>query len=180
MESDDHYGATLAAIATGVAAEDYRETANAKLGMDKLRKYFASNPPPTLHHRAMLLWAARYQSDLITDEEKQSTVRDLLRLQRPDGGWATASLGDWKRADGKEQDTKTSDGYGTGFVVFVLRQADVSKSQEAIRMGVQWLKSNQRESGRWFARSLYKDNKHFLSHAGSAFAVMALDACDAL
>ena len=179
MESDDHYGATVAAIATGVAPDNYRETNAAKAGLEKLKSYLANNPPPTLHHKAMLLWSARYQPELITEQNKQETVRELLELQRSDGGWATASLGDWERGDGKEQDTTTSDGYGTGFVVFVLRQADVPKSEESIQKGIRWLKSNQRQSGRWFARSLYKDNKHYLTHAGSAFAVMALDACDA-
>jgi hypothetical protein len=33
----------------------------------------------------------------------------------------------WERSDGKQQDLATSDGYGTGFVVFVLRQATVAK-----------------------------------------------------
>ena len=47
-------------------------------------------------------------------------------------------------------------------------------NDERMQRGVEWLKANQRESGRWIARSLYKDNKHYLSHAGSAFAVMAL------
>ncbi|MCA9211603.1 MAG: squalene--hopene cyclase [Planctomycetales bacterium] len=180
MESDDHYGVTLAAIAVGVAPDNYRDTPAAKAGMEKLRNYLAKNPPPTSHHQAMLLWAARYHSDLIDTDQKSATVDRLLKLQQPDGGWAVASLGDWKRADGNEQDTKTSDGYGTGFVLFALRQADVPSTDGAVQRGVQWLKSNQRQSGRWFSRSLYKDNKHFLSHAGSAFAIMALDACDAL
>ena len=54
MESDDHYGATIAAIATGVAPENYRQTPQAMAGIKKLRQYFANNPPPTLHHQAML------------------------------------------------------------------------------------------------------------------------------
>ena len=37
------------------------------------------------------------------------------------------------------------------------------------------MKANQRESGRWFTRSLVNDdNKHYLAHIGSAFAVMAI------
>ena len=31
--------------------------------------------------------------------------------------------------------------------------------------------------GRWFTRSLNRDNKHYLSHVGTAFAVMALAEC---
>ena len=40
-------------------------------------------------------------------------------------------------------------------------------------------KTHQRESGRWFSRSLHADSKHYITHAGTAFAVMALAACDA-
>ncbi len=32
-------------------------------------------------------------------------------------------------------------------------------------------------SGRWYTRSLYRDNHHFITHAGTAMAVMALEAC---
>jgi hypothetical protein len=39
---------------------------------------------------------------------------------------------------------------------------------------IAWLKANQRASGRWFTRSLKKDSRHFITHAGTAFAVMAL------
>ena len=35
------------------------------------------------------------------------------------------------------------------------------------------------ESGRWFTRSLNRDNYHFLTHAGTAFAVMALSETNA-
>ena len=49
-----------------------------------------------------------------------------------------------------------------------------------IRKGVAWLKANQRESGRWFTRSANRDSKHFISHAGTAFAMMALAECGEL
>jgi len=35
MESDNHYGVTLAAIAVGVAPETYRETDEAQAGLKK-------------------------------------------------------------------------------------------------------------------------------------------------
>ena len=89
-----------------------------------------------------------------------------------------ATLGDWKRSDGKEQDLETSDGYGTGFVIYALRSAGVSTDSDQIQRGVKWLKTHQRTSGRWFTRSLNKDNRHFISHAGTAMAVMALSASD--
>ena len=177
MESDDHYGATMAAIAVGVAPGDYAQTDKAQQGLKKLQQYLRDNPPPTAHHRAMLLWASTYTDGILTKQQQTKIVEELLSLQGKDGGWALAALGDWKRADKKKQDKTTSDGYGTGFVVYVLRRAGVSADDPRIEKAVVWLKKNQRQSGRWFTRSLNKDNHHFISHAGSAFALMALAEC---
>jgi hypothetical protein len=46
-----------------------------------------------------------------------------------------------------------------------------------IQRGLRWLEANQRASGRWYTRSLYRDTQHFITHAGTAMAVMALEAC---
>lgn len=177
MESDDHYGATLAVLAVGLAPGDYAQTPQAQLGLAKLQEYFAANPAPTLHHRAMLLWADTKVPGTMTAEDRSATEADLLAAQRPDGGWAAASLGDWAREDGSAQDVETSDGYGTGFVIYVLRQQGLPADDAQLQRGIQWLTSNQRQSGRWYSRSLWKDNMHYLTHAGTAFAVMALAEC---
>ena len=178
MEDDDGYGVCLAALAVSVAPDDYRETEAAQRGLAGIRNYLAANPPPTLHHRMMLLWADSYGADVLTDEQAQQCVTELRDLQHADGGWGIAQLGDWPRADDSPQDLETSNGYGTGFAVFVMRRAGVPADDPAIEQGIAWLKSNQRASGRWFTRSLYKDSKHFITHAGTAFAVMALAECE--
>ena len=179
MESDDDYGVSVAALAVAVAPDDYRETAAAQRGLEGIRKYLAANPPPTLHHRMMLVWADGYGADVLSDEQKQESVAQLRALQHDDGGWGIAQLGNWEREDGSPQDTATSDGYGTGFAVYVLRRAGVAADDPAIENGIAWLKSNQRASGRWFTRSLHSDSEHFITHAGTAFAVMALAECAA-
>jgi squalene-hopene/tetraprenyl-beta-curcumene cyclase len=178
MESDDDFGASMIALAVGAAPDDYRQTEAAQAGLARLRAYVAAHPAPTLHHRAMLLWADSYKLDLLTDEDRQSTVADVLSLQNNDGGWALGALGDWQRSDGQEQDRETSDGYGTGFVIYVLRRSGIAADDERLQRGIAWLKSSQRASGRWYTRSLNKDSQHFISHAGTAFAVMAIAACE--
>lgn len=178
MESDDHYGVTLAAIALGVAPDDYAKSELAQAGLKKIRAYLAANAAPTLHHTAMTLWAASYTPDLMPAVEKETAIKQLRALQKADGGWALATLGNWKRADDKEQDLETSDGYGTGFVLYVLRRSGVPATDPALVRGIAWLKQHQRASGRWFTRSLHKDNKHFITHAGTAMAVMALGECE--
>ncbi len=178
MEIDDAYGATLAAIAAGVAPEGYAQTEAARKGLDGIRRWLKAHPPQDLHHKAMTLWAASYVDGIASSEEKAAMVKELRAAQLPDGGWSAASLLAWKRADKKEQDPKTSDGYGTGFIVYALRRAGVPASDPAVQKGVAWLKANQRVSGRWFTRSLTKDETHYLTDAGSAFAILALSACE--
>lgn len=178
MENDDHYGVTLAALAVGVAPEDYAKTEPAKKGLDGLRTWLIANPPQHTHHKAMILWVSTYLDGFMTPDEQRGAKEELLAKQLPDGGWSASSLGNWERKDKSEQELKTSDGYGTGLSIFILRRAGVPAETPELRKGVAWLKANQRESGRWFTRSLFKDNKHYLTHAGTAFAVMALQACE--
>lgn len=177
MESDEHYGVTLAAIATGAAPDGYAQTPAAQAGLAKIRAFLKQHPPNDLHHKGMILWAASYVDNLITPVDRSKWIKELLAAERPGGGWGFATLYPWDRGDDKQQDLNTTDGYGTGFVVYVLRRSGVAADHEAVARGVTWLKTHQRESGRWFTRSLNKDNEHFISHAGSAFAVMALAAC---
>ena len=178
-EHDDYYGATFAAVGVGHAPDDYRDTEAARKGLDHLRRYFRETPPPSLHHRAMLLWASTRVDGLMTPDQQAETIRTLLALQRPDGGWNLPSLGDWKRRDGSPNDKDApADGFGTGFVVYVLRQAGVPRDHEKVRAGVAWLKANQRESGRWFTRSVNHDRAHLIANAGTGFALLAIRACE--
>ncbi len=178
FEHDDSYGALLAALAVATAPQAYARTEKASAGIAKLKGYLAKNPPPALHHKTWLLWGATKLSGLMSNEQKLQTVKELLALQRDDGGWSLPSLGDWKGHNGRENDKNApSDGYATGLVVYVLRQAGTPAKDEAIRRGVDWLRTNQRASGRWFTRSLNSNGAHFITNAGTAFAVMALTAC---
>jgi squalene-hopene/tetraprenyl-beta-curcumene cyclase len=178
LEYDDYFGAILAAVATGLAPDDYRRSETAQRGIKKLKEYLHKTPAPNLHHKAWLLWASMKLDGLLTPDERQQAIKDLLALQRDDGGWNLASLGDWKGFDGRENDKNApSDGYGTGLVVYVLRQAGVPVKDEAMQRGFRWLRSNQRASGRWFTRSLNTDRAHYITNAGTAFAVLALAAC---
>ncbi len=178
MEHDDYYGATMAALAVGIAPGDYAKTDLAQAGLVKLNAYFAKTPAPDLHHRAMLLWASTKVDGLLAPEQQKTIVKELLEKQHDDGGWCLPSLGQYKRRDKTDNDAHApSDGYATGFVLYVLRQAGQKADDAMIQKGVAWLKSNQREGGRWFTRSLNNDKVHYITNAGTAFCVLALDAC---
>jgi squalene-hopene/tetraprenyl-beta-curcumene cyclase len=181
LEHDDYFGAVYATIAVGLAPDGYARTEKAQAGLDRLRSYFKATPAPDLHHRAMLLWASASVEGLLTGSGKADIIKELLAAQRPDGGWSLPGLGDWRRGDDTPNDHKDpSDGYATGLVVFVLRQAHVPAKDEKIQQGVRWLQTQQRASGRWFTRSLNTDRYHFITNAGTSYAVLALHACDAL
>ena len=177
-EIEEHYGVTMAAIGAGIAPDGYSGTPAARKGLEKIRRYLRNNPPANIHNRAMKMLASLHVDGIMTKPERQKVVDDLFALQKPDGGWNLATLGaNWKRADGAPQDYQTSDGYGTGFAIYVLRTAGVSAEDRRIQKGIRWLKSHQRASGRWFTRSMDKDSKQFITHSGTAYAVLALAAC---
>jgi squalene-hopene/tetraprenyl-beta-curcumene cyclase len=180
MEHDDYYGATLGALAAGIAPEGYAKSDAAKAGLEKVRGYLAKTPAPDLHHRAMLLWASAKVDGLLTSDRQKAIVVELKATQRADGGWCLPALGGYKRRDeakSPNDPAAPSDGYATGLVVYVLRQAGVPATDPAVARGVAWLRANQRESGRWYTRSLNNDRAHYITNAGSAFAVLALAAC---
>jgi len=177
MEHDDYFGAVYAAVGVGMAPGDYARSPVVHDGLDRLRDYLKKHAAPDLHHKTWHLWAASRIPDVMTDAEKQATIKELLSKQREDGGWSLPSLGSWKRRDGSDNDPKAdSDGYATGLVLYVLKEAGLKKGDDAIQRGVHWLQTHQTESGRWFTRSLNNDKAHYITNAGTAFAVMALRA----
>jgi squalene-hopene/tetraprenyl-beta-curcumene cyclase len=109
-------------------------------------------------------------------------LAELLALQRADGGWSTSALlSDWKGLSGSRAlDPETSDGYGTGFVMVVARELGIPADDARLRRGVDWLRANQRRSGKWFTHSPVNDCGNLISNVGSAFAILALQACGEL
>ncbi|MCZ6711082.1 MAG: squalene--hopene cyclase, partial [Gammaproteobacteria bacterium] len=183
FEQDDHYGVTLMAIAMGMAPSSYTKTEPALSGISRLHDYLGNHPPVEIHHKAMLLWAARYDRDLISGEQRRQWIQELSTLQRPDGGWASGDLGEWRQIRGLSTDPPVNvetDGYGTGFVTYVLLQAGVEASDERIQRGITWLKTNQRRDGKWWTQSLRNesDTSNFLTHTGTVFALKALVASE--
>jgi squalene-hopene/tetraprenyl-beta-curcumene cyclase len=182
-ETDTHHTLTLAALAAGIAPEGYARSSEAQDGLTKLRRYFAKNPPQSLHAQTLLLWASLHLDGLMTAAERRATVQKLLARQGRDGGWSYEALSAWQMHPRLLE--KDSDGYSTGFAVYVLRQAGVPANRAEITSGVRWLRNNQRASGRWVtpapvgktegrvgSRDLYAQN------LGTAFAILALNATD--
>lgn len=182
MEHDDYYGAVYAALGVGHAPEGYAKTDKAQAGLDKLKAYLTKNKPPELHHALLLAWASTHLDGLLTDQQRAEILDAVRKEQRPDGGWNLASLGrTWKGNDGRKPDLASpSDAYATGLTVVVLRACGDKPDSPSITRAASWILANQRASGRWVTRSLNNDRHHYISNAGSAYAILALEAAGKL
>jgi len=177
LEYDDYFGAVYAALGVGAAPDGYSQTPEAQKGLAKLRTYFQKNPAPNLHHKVWLLWASTKMDHLMTPAARQQTIEELWKLQQGDGGWSLPSL--WKPSPMRAKDKQAaSDGYATGLAIYVLKQAGLSPSDPRMAKGLAWLKTHQRESGRWFTPSLNGSRRNVITNAGTALCAMALRACE--
>ncbi|MEC8962785.1 MAG: squalene--hopene cyclase [Pseudomonadota bacterium] len=194
FEQDDHYGVTLLTIAMGMAPESYTSVEPAQTGIRRMLDYLQRYAPEEVHHRAMMLWAGKYFDGLVSAGEREHWIDELLKLQKTSGGWASGDLGRWRQRapetggyshlDPKLVEREyppvmidpNGDGYGTGFVLYVLLQAGVPVSHDQIQQGLAWLRQNQQADGKWFTNSLRNetDTSNFLTHTGTIFALMAL------
>jgi squalene-hopene/tetraprenyl-beta-curcumene cyclase len=178
LEHDDYYGVVFMALTAGIAPEEYAKTEQAQKALDGIREYLKKHEAPDLHHRATLLWASQKIDGLLNESQQKKIVEELLTKQRKDGGWSLPSLGTYQRRTGEVNSPDSpSDGYATGYVIYVLRQSGIETKHDAIQKGIAWLKTNQRESGRWFTRSLSHDKAHYITNVGSVFCALALAEC---
>ena len=177
-----YYGATLAALATGLTPEEYRSEPAIQERVRQMRDYLRREyPNQTLLNRINLLWAATRLSDLIEPDVRASLLSEISARQRADGGWSVASLMPvWKRHDGASL-PDTSDGYATGLIALVLQESGVPTSDLRLRRSLAWLLANQSHwNGRWSAESPnwkrrpWNEAAPFMDDAATAFAVLAL------
>jgi squalene-hopene/tetraprenyl-beta-curcumene cyclase len=187
-DDSDYFGATLAAVAVGIAPGNYRAAPEVQTGLRPLREYlnreFAVQIPI---NRVLLLWAAAKLPGLLEPDRQKAIIDELLEKQRADGGWSLSSLsGGWKRADGTPQET-TSDGYATGLITFVLQRGGISPENAKLKRGLAWLTANQdKKEGSWVSYSLNKNKENhispetalFMNDAATSFAVLSLTAAN--
>jgi hypothetical protein len=122
--------------------------------------------------RVFRLWALHAAG--AGKKEIRSALQDLVRSQRPDGGWG-------------QKETMTSDAYATGTALVALHQAGGTPTTDPVyRRGIEFLLKTQQSDGSWLVRSrshpfqeYYESGfphgkDQFISMAASAWATTAL------
>jgi squalene-hopene/tetraprenyl-beta-curcumene cyclase len=189
-----YYGAALAAMAVGAAPGNYASAPGIQDKLARLREYLIreSAAQSTLN-RVFLLWASTKLPGLLSPDQRDAIIKEVLKKQQGDGGWRLASItwrwngwnlrtleNMWLREDGTPIEGK-SDGVATSLITLTLQEAGVPRDNAQLKHGISWLMSNQNMvEGFWPASSVNKrrhkssDTGRFMSDSATAFAVLAL------
>ena len=188
-----YYGAALAAVAVGIAPENYRSSAEIQDRLRLLGDYLNSKcAAQSPMNRVVLLWASTKVPGLVDSDRQQAIIREIASAQQADGGWDLSSLAwptGWSlrsmvrrrlRSDWTRQDSQ-SDGYATGLITFALQEVGMSVQNPSVKRGLDWLAHNQNTAdGSWSSLSLSQRRSpasnvgHFMRDAATAYAVLAL------
>ena len=191
FESSSYHGATVAAMALATAPGYLSQVNEAQQKqIEVLQNYLQKTKPPHDYGRLLLLQVGMKWKGLISDELQQETIAMILKHQQKDGGWAMRTFATpetWGGGSRKDKlnaepnkDAPASDGHQTGLAIMLLRESGTPADHPAIRAGIKWIKSNQRESGRWWTRSLNTDGPHFITYSGTFYPLRALQLCGEL
>ena len=158
--------------------------------VERMKKYLHEHEPVNDYELALKLRLSVLMPALVPPPVRDAATAMLWRQQQPDGGWSTRRMSDvmkWHETmDPKvvamiqaEPDAASpaSDPYMTAFAIVLLRESGVPPDDARIQKGVAWLKANQRVSGRWWMKSLYRDTYHYITYISTTQALRALALC---
>ena len=176
-----YMGASLAALAVGIAPDEYRSRPEVRRSLDAL-EYFIRNSASVqpLHHRLISLWASGKLKGLLAEAAADQILKETWQEQEADGGWTLRALGPWK--DHPEAPPQPgSNAYATALVALSVQEYGISREDPRLVKALNWLKSHQNpQDGSWAAASLNKRHKagsiqtDFMRDAATGFAVLAL------
>ena len=158
-----------------------------------MKKFLRETTPRNDYERILRLQLASLMPNLVTKEEIAGATALLWEMQQADGGWSTRRFSETRNwsdhmtdkvihlIDGQpDAAAPGSDPYMTGLAIVLLRESGVPSGDARIQKGVAWLKSEQRQSGKWWMQSLYSGNYQFSTYIGTCQALKALALCGEL
>lgn len=161
--------------------------------VEKLKKALVAWKPLNDFEKVQKLQLFAIMPELVGKAEIDEASRLLTRLQQADGGWSTRSFSpvkDWGPNITKENiamiesepdaASPASDPFMTAFAIVLLRESGTPADDPRIVRGLDWLRGNQRGSGRWWMKSLYKNTRHYITYIATAQVLRAFAACDQL
>jgi squalene-hopene/tetraprenyl-beta-curcumene cyclase len=178
------------AIATAPGWQEQIQDDETKERVERLKRFLKEHEPISDFERALKLQLSTLMPGLVAAAEVEAAQAMLWQKQLPDGGWSLRRMSDlmkWHvKMDPKvvtmiesEPDAAApeSDAYMTAWAIVLLRESGVPADEPRIRKGIDWLKRNQRISGRWWMKSLYRDTYHYSTYISTAQALRALALC---
>ena len=158
-----------------------------------MKRWLRDATPKNDFDRILRLQLAAYFPETVSDTQRTDALQLLSSKQHADGGWSTRDMSpvtDWHFKMSEkvttliqglpDAATPSSDAYMTALAVILLRQADVPSSDPRITRALDWLRREQRQTGRWWMHSLYRGNYHYTTYIATAQALKAFSLCDAL
>jgi hypothetical protein len=188
-----YQGAALLMLEVENAPDGYANEPEILGNMERLRGYLRDHyEEQPLLNRLYILWLSVQVPGLLSEPQKNTLLAAIRQDRQADGGWALSSL-DPQEREGNRQwwqfkqqlmniaRPAKSDGYATGLVVLVLERSGMTREDETLSHGLDWLERHQVNDGSWQAFSLNgqrdprSDVGRFMSDAATAYAVMALE-----
>jgi squalene-hopene/tetraprenyl-beta-curcumene cyclase len=158
-----------------------------------LKAWLKQAKPANDYDRILALQLALDFPDCVSPQQLSQARELLLSRQHRDGGWCIRDFSSIEAWHYKVSDTVAnlirnlpdakspqSDPYMTGLAVSLLRQHGSPAQDPALQRAITWLKSQQRQSGRWWMHSLYRGNYHYTTYFATLQALKALALCQAL
>ncbi len=159
----------------------------------RMKTYLREYQPRNDYEQSLKLKLASVMPELLTKTEIDESVAMLRRHQQSDGGWSTRRMSDSSKWSVRkpsriiellksepDADAPASDPYMTALAIVLMRESNIPADDNQIQRGIAWLKANQRQSGRWWMKSLsFKgDNrKNYTTYISTAQALRALALC---
>ena len=167
-----YFGAALAAVATGIAPDGYKDRPEIQENVRRLRAYLTGNRDrQPLANRLVLLWAKETSPDAIDEAWSR---------QAADGGWTLAALGPWRDRPNAPPAGAGSSAYATAWATAMLRLSGIHADEPHLARALAWLRTHQNADGSWDAVSMNHQYpagsmmEKFMRDAATEYAALAL------